>query len=95
MPKRSRRLLDPDVFDVLVVGVPDERWGQRVAAVVQPRDGAQLDLESLQQTARDQLAGYKVPRGLTLVEAVQRGPNGKPDYAWAREVASQASTSSA
>ena len=77
----------PDVFDVLVVGVPDERWMQRTVAVVQPRDGKSPDLESLQAHCRRSLAGYKVPRQLTLVSRVERQPSGKPDYAWARETA--------
>ncbi len=71
----------PAVEDVLIVGVPDERWGARVAAVVQPRPGA--DLDALQTHARPYLAGYKLPRELHVVEAVQRGPHGKPDYRWA------------
>src|SRR5215470_11589206 len=53
----------PDVFDALVIGVPDERLGQRVAALVQPRPGAAPDLAALQEHVRGQLAGYKVPRG--------------------------------
>jgi acyl-CoA synthetase (AMP-forming)/AMP-acid ligase II len=73
------------VQDVLIVGVPDEQWGQRVVAVVQPRAGAALAIEDLRQFARTQLAGYKVPREVVVVDAIERGPNGKPDYAWARE----------
>jgi acyl-CoA synthetase (AMP-forming)/AMP-acid ligase II len=75
------------VQDVLVVGVPDERWGQRVVAVVQARPDQQLTFEELQAHARAHLAGYKVPRAMVVVGTVQRAPNGKPDYAWAREVA--------
>jgi 3-oxocholest-4-en-26-oate---CoA ligase len=77
----------PEVFDVLVVGVPDERWGQRVAAVVQSRHPGGVTLDELDSHCRGQLAGYKVPRQLTLVEAVVRSPSGKPDYPWARRVA--------
>jgi acyl-CoA synthetase (AMP-forming)/AMP-acid ligase II len=76
-----------DVFDALVVGVSDERWMQRVAAVVAPRPGRAPTLEELQAHCRARIAGYKVPRSLVLVEAVARQPSGKPDYAWAREVA--------
>jgi acyl-CoA synthetase (AMP-forming)/AMP-acid ligase II len=81
----------PEVFDVLVVGLPDERWGQRVCALLQPREGFSPSLEDLQQHCRTQIAGYKVPRELLLVEQVPRLPNGKPDYrsaqARARELA--------
>jgi acyl-CoA synthetase (AMP-forming)/AMP-acid ligase II len=77
----------PQVFDVLVVATPDERWGQKVTAVVAPRAGARPTLEALQEEVRRHLAGYKVPRELHLVEAVPRGPNGKPDYKAARDIA--------
>jgi acyl-CoA synthetase (AMP-forming)/AMP-acid ligase II len=77
----------PAVWDATVVGVPDERWGQRVAAVVQPRGGQELTLESLQEHCRTKIAGYKVPRVLHVVDEVQRSPSGKPDYRWALDVA--------
>jgi acyl-CoA synthetase (AMP-forming)/AMP-acid ligase II len=82
----------PRVFDALVVGVPDERWGQRVAAVVQPRageggEGGELTLDEIDGHCRAHLAGYKVPRQLTVVEAISRSPSGKPDYPWAQRVA--------
>ncbi|MEU6620588.1 acyl-CoA synthetase [Streptomyces litmocidini] len=81
----------PDVYDALVAGVPDARWGNHVAAVVQLRDGAgPLDLETLQAHCRRQLAGYKVPRQLVLTDRVQRSPSGKADYRWARAVAVEA-----
>jgi acyl-CoA synthetase (AMP-forming)/AMP-acid ligase II len=77
----------PDVYDAVVVGVPDERWGSRVAAVVQPRPGAHPTLESIQEHCRTTIAGYKVPRQLELVDAVVRSPSGKPDYRWAASIA--------
>ena len=77
----------PEVYDVVVVGVPDERWGQRVAAVVQPRAGMTADLDSVQAHCRTKIAGYKVPRELHLVEVMQRSPSGKADYPWASKVA--------
>jgi acyl-CoA synthetase (AMP-forming)/AMP-acid ligase II len=77
----------PSVFDAIVVGVPDERWGQRVAAVVQPRDGVAPTLDDLDAHCRGYVAGYKVPRELHLVAEVQRSPSGKPDYPWAGKVA--------
>ncbi|MEU6706055.1 acyl-CoA synthetase [Streptomyces wuyuanensis] len=81
----------PDVYDVLVAGVPDARWGNHVAAVVQLRQGAPaLDLESVQAHCRGRLAGYKIPRQLVLAPAIQRSPSGKADYRWARAVAAAA-----
>jgi acyl-CoA synthetase (AMP-forming)/AMP-acid ligase II len=77
----------PRVFDAVVVGVPDERWGQAIAAVVQARPGPPPTLAELSQHCRSHVAGYKVPRHLTLVETVQRSPSGKPDYPWALEIA--------
>ena len=77
----------PDVYDAVVVGVPDERWGSRVAVVAQPRPGVTPTLESIQAHCRSHIAGYKVPRQLELVDAVVRSPSGKPDYRWAATVA--------
>ena len=75
----------PDVFDALVVGVPDPRYGQQVAAVVQTRDGARPSLTDINTCARTEIAGYKVPRSLWFVDEVKRSPAGKPDYRWAKE----------
>ncbi|ORA37172.1 acyl-CoA synthetase [Mycobacterium aquaticum] len=79
----------PDVFDALVVGVPDERFGQHVAAVVQPREGSRPSLADLDTFVRTEIAGYKVPRSLWLVDEVKRSPAGKPDYRWAKEQTEQ------
>ena len=73
----------PDVFDVLVVGIADAKWMQRVAAVIEPRAGATPSLEDLQAHCRTMIAGYKVPRVIRLVDKVERQPSGKPDYKWA------------
>jgi len=75
----------PDVFDALVVGVPDPRFGQHVAAVVQARPGSRPSLSALDTFVRSEIAGYKVPRSLWLVDEVKRSPAGKPDYRWAKE----------
>jgi acyl-CoA synthetase (AMP-forming)/AMP-acid ligase II len=80
----------PSVYDAVVVGVKDERWGQRVAAVVQPREGAALALDDVQAHCRTKLAGFKVPRELHLVETMQRSPAGKADYRWALQIATSA-----
>jgi acyl-CoA synthetase (AMP-forming)/AMP-acid ligase II len=77
----------PAIFDATVVGLADERWGQKVAAVVQLREGHQLTLDELDRHCRSRLAGYKIPRQLTLVDSVRRSPSGKPDYPWAQQVA--------
>ncbi len=77
----------PDVFDAIVVGVPDERFGERVVVVVQPRRPADAPtLEELRAHCRDRIAGYKLPRGLTVVEAVPLTAAGKPDAAAARSL---------
>ncbi|HEX7132556.1 MAG TPA: acyl-CoA synthetase [Iamia sp.] len=82
----------PKVFDALVLGVADERWGQRVAAVVQPRPGEVPTLDELADHCRTRLARYKAPRQLHLVDEVPRQPSGKPDYTRARQVAEETPT---
>ncbi|MEU9759160.1 acyl-CoA synthetase [Streptomyces sp. NPDC047987] len=78
----------PDVYDALVAGVPDERWGNHVAAVVQLREGApEPSLDDVQAHCRTRLAGYKIPRRLVITRQIQRSPSGKADYRWARAVA--------
>jgi acyl-CoA synthetase (AMP-forming)/AMP-acid ligase II len=78
-----------DVYDVLVVGAPDERWGQRVVAVVEATPGTAPTEESLRAVARQSLAGYKVPKQVLFVDQVVRSPSGKADYRWAAEVAAK------
>ena len=77
----------PDVFDAVVVGVPDDRYQERIAALVTPRDGASPALEDLQAFCRTKLAGYKTPRQLHITEDIPRTPVGKPDYRWAKDIA--------
>jgi acyl-CoA synthetase (AMP-forming)/AMP-acid ligase II len=77
----------PAVYDATVVGTPDERWGERVSAVLQLRAGASVDLADVQAHCRTKIAGYKVPRQLHVVDEVVRSPSGKPDYQWARQLA--------
>jgi acyl-CoA synthetase (AMP-forming)/AMP-acid ligase II len=84
----------PKVFDALVVGVPDRRFGERVAAVVAAREGQTPTLEELDAHCRTCFAGYKVPRELHQVDQIQRQPSGKPDYKWAKAVALGGTTGS-
>ncbi|AMU48648.1 acyl-CoA synthetase [Mycobacteroides abscessus] len=76
----------PAVFDAVVVGVPDEKWGQHVGAVIAVREGVELTFEDLDAHARKEIAGYKVPRSIWIVDSVKRNPAGKADYRWAKEV---------
>lgn len=78
-----------DVYDVLVVGVPDERLGQRVAALVQPWEGREIDFAKLDAHVREHVAGYKTPRSIWIVDEIGRAPSGKPDYPWAKKYAEE------
>jgi acyl-CoA synthetase (AMP-forming)/AMP-acid ligase II len=80
----------PDVVDAVVVGVADERWGERVVAVIRPAAGTSPTIESIQEACRDKLAGYKVPRDIVVVDQIVRSPAGKSDYRWAKEHAATA-----
>jgi fatty-acyl-CoA synthase len=75
----------PDVVDCLVVGVDDEKFGQRVTAVASLRAGCDADPEALRQFTRTKLAAYKVPKQIVLADQVRRASNGKADYKWARQ----------
>lgn len=77
----------PAVYDVVVVGVPDERWGERVTAVIAARGDERPDPEELAAFAKQHIASYKVPREVTYVDALVRSPSGKADYRWAKAVA--------
>jgi acyl-CoA synthetase (AMP-forming)/AMP-acid ligase II len=77
----------PDVFDAVVVGVPDEKWGERVTALVQAREGHTPDPEDVAAHCRTKVAGYKVPRQIHVLDELVRSPSGKADYPWARKTA--------
>lgn len=81
----------PDVFDTVVVGIPDDRFGQRVAAVVATRGTRRPSLAELVDVVRKELAGYKTPRSVWFVDAIKRSPAGKPDYRWAVAVTEERS----
>jgi fatty-acyl-CoA synthase len=79
----------PGVDDCLVFGMPDERWGQRVTALVQPAAAATLDPAAMIAHARARLAPYKAPKELFVIERVPRAPNGKADYPKAKAMAAE------
>ncbi|MEV6275646.1 acyl-CoA synthetase [Nocardia sp. NPDC051832] len=75
----------PDVFDALVIGLEDERYGQTVAALLQPRPGARPDLAQLDAHIRARVAGYKAPRAYWVVAEMMRQPSGKANYPAAKK----------
>ena len=81
-----------DVRDVVAVGLPDERFGELICAVVEPATGAQPDLEILAAHVRKSLAAFKAPRRLVVVDTIGRAANGKVDYKRLREVAATQAT---
>jgi len=81
----------PDVYDVLVVGVADENYGQAVAAVVQPRGETRPSVEELRAFLRSDLSGYKLPRSVTYVDEIPRSATGKANYPAARKLVSATS----
>lgn len=74
----------PDVLDAFVVGRPDERFGQRVSAVIACRPNTATDLEDIRTFLRQHLAGYKLPKEAVFVATMSYTGPGKPDYVWAR-----------
>jgi acyl-CoA synthetase (AMP-forming)/AMP-acid ligase II len=80
----------PDVDDCLVFGMPDERFGQIVCAVVQIHGGASVTASDVTDWVRERMARYKAPRMVYFVDKVPRLPNGKADYPACREIASAA-----
>lgn len=77
----------PSVADTVLVGVPDERWGQAATAVVQYLPDATQDAESIREFVRGKLASYKIPRQVVAIDSVGRAPNGKADYVRMRDYA--------
>ena len=78
---------DKDVFDCLVIGLPDERFGQKIVAVVSTVENKEISETDLINSARERLAGYKLPKIVIFTEEVQRAPNGKANYKWAKTYA--------
>lgn len=75
------------IFDALVVATPDERWGSKVTAVLQLREGVSLTVKDVQDHCRNHIAGYKVPRAVHVTADIPRAPSGKPDYKTAKAFA--------
>ena len=74
----------------MVVGLPDERWGQAITAVVALNPGFELDEIALRDFARNELAGYKLPKRILAKDDLERAPNGKPNYQVIRDFAEAA-----
>jgi acyl-CoA synthetase (AMP-forming)/AMP-acid ligase II len=87
----------PTIEDCLVVGIADERFGEQVVAVAStvPSGSSDVTETDILEFLRDELASYKLPRRIILVDVVQRAANGKADYPWARSVATAAGASTA
>ena len=79
--------LHPAVTDAIVVGVPDEKWGEAITAIVALKPGEQADSNDLADATTEHLARFKRPKHVLVVDEVKRGPNGKADYAWAKAIA--------
>ncbi|OBK12662.1 acyl-CoA synthetase [Mycobacterium asiaticum] len=75
----------PAIADALVVGRDSERWGQEVVALVELRAGAEPDTDALRTHCAADLAGFKVPKAIIVVDRVRRLGNGKADYRWAKQ----------
>lgn len=78
------------VYDAVVCGTPNARFGSQVTALVQLREGASADEAGLKEHASESIAAYKLPKKFVFVETIVRAPSGKADYRWAKETAMQA-----
>ena len=77
----------PDIVDAVVVGVADERWGQKITALLRKKTNSDVDTEQLQAFCKDYIAGYKIPKAYLFLDEIKRSPAGKADYPWAKKTA--------
>jgi acyl-CoA synthetase (AMP-forming)/AMP-acid ligase II len=84
----------PSVFDCVVVGVADERWGEMVVALVEPSNGSaargSFDEAAVSAHCRSLIAAYKCPKRFVVLDSLGRSPAGKADYAYLRGLATEA-----
>ena len=80
----------PGMRDCLVVGLPDEKFGQRIVAVASAEDGADTDESKVIAHVKSELSHYKAPKQVVFVASVPRAPNGKADYPGAKKIAEDA-----
>ena len=90
-PEEVEEALKKDslVFDCLVVGMPDEKFGQKIVAVVSTVDNQKVNEAELIENTRKSIAGYKLPKTILFTDEVQRAPNGKANYKWAKTFAEE------
>lgn len=77
----------PGVYDAVVCGTPNARFGSQVTAIVQLREGASVSEQELKQHASESVAAYKLPKACIFTDTIVRAPSGKADYRWAKEFA--------
>ena len=77
----------PNIFDCLVVGVKDEKWGQKVVGVIQRREEKDISIDEIKQIASKYIASYKMPKEIIFSDIIERAPSGKPNYQWAQKFA--------
>ena len=77
----------PQIYDCLVVGLKDDKFGQKVVALASLESHGEIEEGELIDFTREQLSGYKLPKQILFVKEVMRAPNGKANYKWAKEEA--------